>query len=83
VVHPEQFDRAMDEVTGTHMMLNANAGAIDQLMRELCKLPGIGPKSADRLTHYLLANGRDRALAWQVRCSWSPSVFAPAPSVST
>jgi recombination protein RecR len=45
------------------IMLNANAGAIDQLMRELCKLPGIGPKSADRLTHYLLANGRDRALA--------------------
>ena len=30
-------------------MLNANAGAIDQLMRELCKLPEL--VSADRLTH--------------------------------
>ena len=32
-------------------------------LRELCKLPGIGPKSADRLTHFLLSNGCDRALA--------------------
>lgn len=28
--------------------------AIDQLIRELAKLPGIGPKSAQRLTYYLL-----------------------------
>ena len=35
--------------------MEAPAGAIAHLMRELGKLPGIGPKSAERLTHYLLA----------------------------
>jgi recombination protein RecR len=30
------------------------AGVIDGLMRELGKLPGIGPKTAERLTHHLL-----------------------------
>jgi recombination protein RecR len=30
-------------------------GAIGRLMHELGKLPGIGPKSAERLTHFLLA----------------------------
>ncbi len=30
-------------------------GAIGRLTQELNKLPGIGPKSAERLTHYLLA----------------------------
>lgn len=30
-------------------------GAIAQLMTELNKLPGIGPKSAERITHFLLA----------------------------
>src|SRR6516165_6781296 len=29
-------------------------GAIARVMHELGKLPGIGPKSAERLTHYLL-----------------------------
>jgi recombination protein RecR len=33
-------------------------GAIARLTRELNKLPGIGPKSAERLTHYLLAADR-------------------------
>jgi recombination protein RecR len=32
--------------------------AIARLMRELGKLPGIGPKSAERLTHHLLAQPR-------------------------
>jgi recombination protein RecR len=32
-------------------------GAIARLMEELGKLPGIGPKSAERITHFLLANG--------------------------
>lgn len=32
-------------------------GAIGRLMQELGKLPGIGPKSAERITHYLLAAG--------------------------
>ena len=30
-------------------------GAIARVMEELGKLPGIGPKSAERITHYLLA----------------------------
>ncbi len=38
-------------------------GVIAQLMRELGKLPGIGPKSAERLTHHLLAAGRADVLA--------------------
>src|ERR1019366_8010356 len=33
-------------------------GVIGRLMRELGKLPGIGPKSAERLTHYLLGAPR-------------------------
>jgi recombination protein RecR len=32
-------------------------GAIAGLMQELGKLPGIGPKSAERITHYLLGAG--------------------------
>jgi recombination protein RecR len=32
-------------------------------MREFTKLPGIGPKSAERLTHHLLAAGRSESLA--------------------
>jgi recombination protein RecR len=32
--------------------------AIARLMQELGKLPGVGPKSAERLTHHLLAQSR-------------------------
>jgi recombination protein RecR len=38
-------------------------GTIACLMRELGKLPGIGPKTAERLTHYLLAAPRPQVLA--------------------
>lgn len=38
-------------------------GAIPRLIKELGKLPGIGPKTAERLTHYLLAADRSEALA--------------------
>ena len=38
-------------------------GAIARLMTELGKLPGIGPKSAERLTHHLLSAHRDSVLA--------------------
>jgi len=38
-------------------------GAITGLMHELGKLPGIGPKTAERLTHHLLAAGRAEVLA--------------------
>lgn len=37
-------------------------GAIARLMEEFGKLPGIGPKTAERLTHYLLAGDRRLAL---------------------
>jgi recombination protein RecR len=39
------------------------AGAIATLMRELGRLPGIGPKTAERLTHHLLAADRAQVLA--------------------
>jgi len=35
-------------------------GAIAQLVQEFTRLPGIGPKSAERLTHYLLGSGRNQ-----------------------
>lgn len=38
------------------------SGAVDRLMREFGKLPGIGPKSAERITHHLLAAGPARSL---------------------
>jgi recombination protein RecR len=40
-----------------------NGGAIATLMRELGRLPGIGPKTAERLTHHLLAADRSQVLA--------------------
>lgn len=38
-------------------------GAIAHLTQEFGKLPGIGPKTAERLTHFLLAADRDQVLA--------------------
>jgi recombination protein RecR len=38
-------------------------GVIGRLVEELSKLPGIGPKTAERLTHYLLAADRREVLA--------------------
>jgi recombination protein RecR len=40
-----------------------NDGAIARLVQELSKLPGIGPKTAERLTHFLLAADRREVLA--------------------
>jgi recombination protein RecR len=39
------------------------SGAIARLIQEFSKLPGIGPKTAERLTHYFLAAERQEALA--------------------
>ena len=39
------------------------AGPIARLMQELGKLPGVGPKSAERLAHHLLAASRTDVLA--------------------
>jgi recombination protein RecR len=38
-------------------------GAIGRLIEELGKLPGIGPKSAERISHYLLGAGGAEVLA--------------------
>jgi recombination protein RecR len=38
------------------------ADAISRLIEEFGKLPGIGPKTAERLTHYLLAADRQETL---------------------
>jgi recombination protein RecR len=37
-------------------------GAIERLIQGFGKLPGIGPKTAERLSHYLLGEGRSEAL---------------------
>jgi recombination protein RecR len=37
-------------------------GAIGRLIEELTKLPGIGPKSAERIAHFLLAGDRRNAI---------------------
>jgi recombination protein RecR len=42
---------------------NEPIGVIARLMHELGKLPGIGPKSAERLTHHLLARPANEVLA--------------------
>lgn len=39
-----------------------NLGAVGRLTAELCKLPGIGPKTAERLTFFLLNGDRRTAL---------------------
>lgn len=44
-------------------MAGESVGAVARLIQEFSKLPGIGPKTAERLTHYLLAADRDEALA--------------------
>jgi len=36
-------------------------GAIDELVSELARLPGVGPKTAQRLTYHLLQQSRDQA----------------------
>jgi len=38
------------------------AGVIQQLLEQLTKLPGIGPKSAERIAQFLLAGDRRHAV---------------------
>src|SRR5438270_12444660 len=40
-----------------------SSGAIARLIQELSRLPGSGPKTAERLTHHLLAADRATVLA--------------------
>jgi recombination protein RecR len=46
-----------------HNLAGEDGGVIGRLTRELGNLPGIGPKTAERLTHFLLAADRDQVLA--------------------
>jgi recombination protein RecR len=41
--------------------VNEASGVIGKLVQELTKLPGIGPKSAERIAHFLLAGDRKDA----------------------
>jgi len=41
--------------------MTKDQGAISNLQAELTKLPGIGPKSAERISHYLLGGDRKAA----------------------
>lgn len=41
----------------------SSSGVIGRLVQEFSRLPGIGPKSAERLTHHLLAAGPTQSLA--------------------
>jgi recombination protein RecR len=42
--------------------MDGPAGAIERLTAAFAKLPGIGPKSAERMTHFLLAGDRVTAI---------------------
>jgi recombination protein RecR len=44
-------------------MVASNQGVIDRLQAELVMLPGIGPKSAERIVHYLMVANRDQVLS--------------------
>jgi recombination protein RecR len=45
------------------VFMNEPQGAIGRVMEELGKLPGIGPKSAERITHFLLSTEAKDVLA--------------------
>ena len=47
---------------GSQAVENEPVGVIGRLMQELGKLPGIGPKSAERLAHHLLAAARPEVI---------------------
>lgn len=43
--------------------MSEQAGVIQRLLEELTKLPGIGPKSAERVAHFLLSGDRRNAVS--------------------
>lgn len=61
---PLIFGLVSDSGFGEHDVASTQpTGAIGRLMEELGKLPGIGPKSAERITHFLLSRGTQEVLA--------------------
>jgi len=57
----ENEPRGTIETRGTE--LSEPSGVISRLLEELTKLPGVGPKSAERMAHFLLQGERKNALA--------------------
>jgi len=60
---PTGYESATDSRPTTNEERPTTQGPIERLMQELGKLPGIGPKTAERLTHYLLAAPRADVMA--------------------
>jgi recombination protein RecR len=48
---------------GTGMAAAGPGGVIGRVLEELGKLPGVGPKTAERMTHHLLAASKAEVLA--------------------
>ena len=63
--------------------MDQSLDAVARLMEELGKLPGIGPKSAERMTHFLLAAPRRCVSPWPMPCAPSRTKFIRAGSAST
>src|SRR5207302_9010519 len=49
--------------TGGRIVAVEQGGPIERLVKEFSRLPGIGPKTAERLAHYLLGADKNEALA--------------------
>ena len=58
-------------------------GVIAELLEELTKLPGIGPKSAERIAHFLLAGDRRHAVSLADALRAVAERSGPAGSAST
>ena len=43
-------------------MIETPDGVVAQLTHEFARLPGIGPKSAERIVHFLLAGHRQQSI---------------------
>jgi len=56
------FGACCGERVGVFVVAETN-GVIGDLLEELTKLPGIGPKSAERIAHFLLSGDRHNAVS--------------------
>jgi recombination protein RecR len=56
-IEPQRLDRSRGA------KLSEPSGVIARLLEELAKLPGVGPKSAERMAHFLLMGDRKNAVS--------------------